>query len=321
MRTAIALLALACACAGTPAQAQKWPEKPVRMVLAYAAGGNSDIAARVIAPKLQEIFGQPFLVENKPGAGGMIAGELVAKSAPDGYTLFFTANAPILFSPMVFARTPYLWHRDFIAVGTVSFTPLVLVVNPSVPARTVAELVALAKAQPGKMTAASSGVASGNHLLSELLQMASGASWATVHYKGNAPSLNDLLGGQVQLAFDQVSTSSPHVRAGRLRALAVATAARVSMLPEIPTFAEVGYDGIEGETFTGMFAPAGTPRDIVMRLNAALAKIVQDKAVIEKFAALGAEARAMTPEEFTDYLRKEDARWTPVIKRANIRAE
>jgi tripartite-type tricarboxylate transporter receptor subunit TctC len=321
MRIAIALFTLALALAGAPAHAQKWPEKPVRMVLAYPAGGNSDVAARVIAPKLQEIFGQPFLVENKPGAGGMIAGELVAKSAPDGYTLFFTANAPILFSPMVFGRSPYLWHRDFVAVGSVSFTPLVLVVNPSLPANTVAELVALAKAQPGRLTMASSGVASGNHLLSELLQMASGANWATVQYKGGAPLLNDLLGGQVQFAFDQVSTSLPHVRSGRLRALAVATAKRVPLMPEVPTFAEAGYADIEGETFTGLFAPAGTPREIVMRLSGALAKILRDKVVIERFAGLGADARASTPEEFTEYLRKEDAKWTPVIKRANIRAE
>jgi tripartite-type tricarboxylate transporter receptor subunit TctC len=321
MRIIIALFALALAYDGAPAHAQRWPEKPVRMVLAYPAGGNSDVATRVIAPKLQEILGQPFLVENKPGAGGMIAGELVAKSAPDGYTLFVTANAPILFSPMVFGRSPYLWHRDFVAVGSVSFTPLVLVVSPSLPVRTVAELVALAKAQPGRLTMASSGVASGNHLLSELLQMASGASWLTVQYKGGAPLMNDLLGGQVQFAFDQASTSLPHVRSGRLRALAVATAKRVPSMPEVPTFAESGYADIEGETFTGIFAPAGTPREIVMRLSAALAKILQDKIVIERFAAIGADARASTPEEFTEYLRKEDAKWTPVIKRANIRAE
>jgi len=321
MRIAIGLYALALALAGAPAYAQKWPEKPVRMVLAYPAGGNSDVATRVIAPKLQEMLGQPFLVENKPGAGGMIAGEFVAKSAPDGYTLFVTANAPILFSPMVFGRSPYLWHRDFVAVGSVSFTPLVLVVNPSLPVKTVAELVALAKAQPGGLTIASSGVASGNHLLSELLQMASGASWVTVQYKGGAPLMNDLLGGQVQFAFDQVSTSLPQVKSGRLRALAVATAKRVPMMPEVPTFAEAGYPEIEGETFTGIFAPAGTPREIVMRLSVALAKILQDKVVIERFAAIGADARATTPEEFTEYLRNEDAKWTPVIKRANIRAE
>jgi tripartite-type tricarboxylate transporter receptor subunit TctC len=168
---------------------------------------------------------------------------------------------------------------------------------------------------------ASAGVASGNHLLSELLQMASGTSWVTVQYKGGAPLMNDLLGGQVQFAFDQVSTSLPQVRSGRLRALAVATAKRVTMMPEVPTFAEAGYEEIVGETFTGIFAPAGTSREIVMRLSAALAKILQDQSVIERFAAIGAEARASTPEEFTEYLRKEDAKWTPVIRRANIRAE
>jgi tripartite-type tricarboxylate transporter receptor subunit TctC len=322
MHAVLALLSLAFSLTlVAPAYAQKWPEKPVRLVLAYPAGGNSDVAARIIAPRLQEIFGQTFVVENKPGAGGMIAGELVAKSAPDGYTIFFTANAPILFSPMVFGRSPYLWHRDFVAIGPVSYTPLTLVVHPSVPANTTAELVALAKAKPGQMMMSCSGVASTNHLLSEMLQSSSGASWTTVQYKGNAPAMTDLLGGQVQFAFDQVSVALPYVRSGKLRALAVATAQRVPTMPEVPTFAELGIDGMEGETFTALFAPTGTPRDIVKRLSDALAKILQDKVVIEKFAALGAYARFSNPEEFTEYLRKEDAKWTPLIKRANIRAE
>jgi tripartite-type tricarboxylate transporter receptor subunit TctC len=305
----------------TFAHAQKWPEKPVRMILAYPAGGNSDVAARILAPRLQEIFGQAFLVENKPGAGGMIAGELVAKAPADGHTLFFTANAPILFSPMVYGRTPYIWHRDFVAVAPVSYTPLALVTHPSVQAKTVAELIGLAKARPNQLMMACSGVASTNHLLSELLQMASGASWETIQYKGNAPASTDLLGGQVQFAFEQVSVSLPHVRSGKLRALAVATAKRVRTMPDVPTFAEAGYEGIEGETFTALFAPAGTSREVVMRLSTAITTVLQDKVVIEKFAALGAEARSSTPEEFTEYLRREDAKWTPVIKRANIRAE
>ena len=287
MRAVLVLLSLAFSLTLTPAYAQKWPEKPVRLVLAYPAGGNSDVAARIIAPRLQEIFGQIFVVENKPGAGGMIAGELVAKSAPDGYTIFFTANAPILFSPMVFGRSPYLWHRDFVAIGPVSYTPLTLVVHPSVPANTTAELVALAKAKPGQMMMSCSGVASTNHLLSEMLQSSSGASWTTVQYKGNAPAMTDLLGGQVQFAFDQVSVALPYVRSGKLRALAVATAQRVPTMPEVPTFAELGIDGMEGETFTALFAPTGTPRDIVKRLSDALAKILQDKVVIEKFAEIG----------------------------------
>jgi tripartite-type tricarboxylate transporter receptor subunit TctC len=168
---------------------------------------------------------------------------------------------------------------------------------------------------------ASTGVASNNHLLSELLQKSSGARWTTVQYKGNAPASTDLLGGHVQFAFDQVSVSLPHLRQGRLRALAVATAKRVASLPEVPTLAEAGYPGMEAETFTALLAPAGTPREIVMRLSAALTKILQDKAVIEKFAALGAEVRTGTPEEFTEYLRAEDAKWSAVIRDANIRAE
>ena len=321
-RLALALAPLLLACVATGfAHAQPWPSKPVRMVLAYPAGGNSDSAARIVAPRLQELLGQPFLVENKPGAGGMIAGELVAKAPPDGYTLFCTANAPLLFSPQVFGRAPYLWHRDFIAIGSFSYTPVMLVVHPSLPAKTVAELIDLAKARPGQLTMASSGVASSNHLLSELLQKSSGARWTTVQYKGNAPAATDLLGGHIQFAFDQVSVSLPHVRQGRLRALAVATAKRVASLPEVPTLAEAGYPGMEAETFTALLAPAGTPREIVMRLSVALTKILQEKAIIEKFAALGADVRTGTPEEFTDYLRAEDAKWSAVIRDANIRVE
>ena len=313
--TAFALLAPLCA------SAQKWPDKPVHLVVPYPPGGNVDVAARIVAPGLQEALGQVFLVENKAGAGGMIAGEYVAKSDPDGYTLFFTANGPLLFSPIIFGRAAYQWDKDFLPISSVSFTPLVLQVHPAVPAKTLGELIALAKKDPGKLLMASPGAGTTNHLVSELLQSSSGASWTTVHYKGNSPATTDLLGGQVQFNFDQVSVSLPYIKQGKVRALAITTAKRFPSLPDIPTFAEAGAKGMEAATFTGVVAPKGTPKDIVTRVSAALAKVLQDKAVIAKFAAIGAEARATTPEEFAAYLKAESDKWVPVIKRANINAK
>jgi len=316
-RVLFALLGLALA---WPAQAQKWPDKPVKLVVPYPPGGNVDTAARIVAPGLQEAFGQPFIVENKAGAGGMIAGESVARSAPDGYTFFFGANGPILYSPIIFGRSPYSWDKDFTPVSPVSFTPLVLQVHPSVPAKTLAELIDMAKKQPGKLLMASPGAGTTNHLLSEMLQSRSGATWTTAHYKGNAPATTDLLGGQVQFNFDQVSVSLPYIRQGRVRALAVSSPRRVQALPDVPTFDESGYKGLEAETFTGVLAPTGTPKDIVSLLNAALGRVLREKTVIEKFDALGAEARGSTPEAFGAYLKKEYDTWAPIIRKGNIKA-
>jgi tripartite-type tricarboxylate transporter receptor subunit TctC len=303
------------------AHAQKWPERPVKIVVPYPPGGNVDIAARAIAPGLQEAFGQPFIVENKPGAGGMIAGEYVAKSPPDGYTLFMAANGPLLYSPLIFGRTPYQWEKDFVPISSVSFTPLVLQVNPKVPVKTMDELLALAKKEPGKLTMASPGAGTSNHLLSELIQSTTGARWTTAHYKGNAPATTDLLGGQVDFNFDQVSVALPFIKQGKVRALAVSSERRVPSLPDVPTFAEAGLKGVEATTFTGLLAPAGTPKEIISRMSAAVSGILKDKQVIQKFEVIGAEARGSTPEEFYRHLKKEDATWTPVIKRSNIKAE
>ena len=321
MRFASAFAAALALALATPVAAQKWPDKPVKLVVPYPPGGNVDTAARIVAPGLQDAFGQPFVVENKAGAGGMIAGESVARSAPDGYTFFFGANGPILYSPIIFGRTPYQWDKDFVPVGSVSFTALVLQVHPAVPAKTLAEFIELAKKQPGKLLMASPGAGTTNHLLSEMLQARSGASWTTVHYKGNAPATTDLLGGQVQFNFDQVSVSLPYIKQGRVRALAVSSPKRVASLPEVPTFDEAGFRGLEAETFTGILAPAGTPGEIVAQVNAALAKVLRDPAVRAKFEALGAEARAMTPEAFGVYLKKEYDTWVPVIRRSNINAK
>jgi tripartite-type tricarboxylate transporter receptor subunit TctC len=321
VRCLAALAAAAALVAATSAIAQpRWPEKPVRFVVPYPPGGNVDTAARIVTPGLAEALGQPFVVENRAGAGGMIGGEAAAKSAADGTTFFFTANGPLLFSPLIFKRTPYLWDRDFTPVGSVSFTSLVLQVHPSVPARTLAELLELARKTPDKLTMASPGAGTTNHLVSELLQATTGARWITVHYKGNAPATTDTLSGQVQFNFDQVSVALPFIRQGKVRALAITTERRSPALPDVPTFAEAGLQNMEAATFTGIMAPTGTPREIVTRLNAAMERVLKDKATIDKFDALGAEARAMSPEAFGAYLRREYDKWAPVIRAAKIDA-
>jgi tripartite-type tricarboxylate transporter receptor subunit TctC len=314
-----ACMALA-ACVALPALAQKWPEKPVRLVVPYPPGGNVDTAARIVSPGLQELLGQPVVVENRAGAGGLIAGEFVAKSPPDGYTLFFTANSPLLHAPIIFRRPAYHWEKDFVAVSSVSFTPIVLQVHPSVPAKNLKELLDLAKSQPGKLTMATPSAGTTNHLLSELMQSTTGVSWTTVHYKGNAPATTAMLAGEIQLNFDQVSVSLPHIKSGRVRALAVTTDKRVASLPDVPTFAEAGLANMEAATFTAVVAPAGTPKEVVSRLHAALAKVLSDKVVIDKFEGIGAEARATAPEALTAYFRNEYNKWTPVIQKADIKA-
>jgi len=305
-----------------PAASQStWPDKPVRFVLPYPPGGNVDGAARLVSEQLQAVFKQPFLVENKPGAGGMIAGEFVAKAQPDGYTFFMGANGPILFSPTIFKRSAYDWKKDFVPISSVSFTPLVLQVHPSTPYKTIAELIAQGKKDGSSLTMASPGAGTTNHLVSEYLQRATGARWNTVHYKGNAPATTDLLGGHVQFNFDQISVAQPFIQQGRTRALAVTSLKRLPLLPDVPTMQESGLKDFGAETFTGILAPRGTSQEIVVRLSGALQKILADKAVQEKFQALGSEARGSSSEQFIQFLTQEENRWIPIIKEANINAQ
>ncbi|HSV46946.1 MAG TPA: tripartite tricarboxylate transporter substrate binding protein [Ramlibacter sp.] len=312
---------LLCAALAAPAMAQSWPAKPVKLVVPYPPGGNVDSAARVVAAELQKQWGQPVLVENKAGAGGMIAAEFVAKSEPDGHTLFVAANGPLLFSPTIYGRPVYHWKKDFVPVSTLTFTPLVLQVHPSVPAKTAGELVALAKARPGALNMASPGAGTTNHLLGEMFQRVTGARWTTVQYKGNAPATNDLVGGQVQFNFDQVSVAQPFIKDGRTRALGVAADKRVPWLPEVPTLREQGIKGVEGQTFTGVLAPAATPLRVTALVSAGLRKVLEDPAVVARLHGGGSQAQWMTPQDFTAYLQREESTWLPIIKAANIRMD
>ena len=302
------------------AHAQSWPTTTVKIVVPYPPGGNVDNAARLIAPGLQAALGKPVIVENRAGAGGMIAGQFVAKSEADGHTLFMAANGPLLYSPLIFKRDAYHWEKDFAPISTVSLTPVVLQVHNSVQAKTLQELIDFAKQNPNKLMMASPGAGTTNHLVSELLQEKTGAKWTTVHYKGNAPATFDLVGGQVQFNFDQVSVALPYVKEGKTRALAVSTSKRVAALPDVPTFAEAGVP-VEAATFTGLLAPTGTPKAVIDRLSAEVQKILKDKEIMKKFDVMGAEARGSSPEEFAAYLKKEDATWVPLIKRINIDAQ
>lgn len=302
-------------------QAQDWPTQPVRIVVPYPPGGNVDVAARIIAPGLEKAFGEPFVVENRPGAGGLIAGEAVARSKPDGNTLFMAANGPLLFSPIIFNRPAYQWDKDFDPISSVSMTPMVLQVKPALPVNSFEELVEYAKKHPGELNMASPGAGTSNHLVSERLQELTGAEWMVIHYKGNAPANTDLLGGQVDFSFDQVSVALPFIQQGKLRALAVTSETRIPSLPDVPTLEEAGLKGMTAYTFTGLLAPKGTPQDILNRLSTELQKILAQPDVIEKFETLGAEARSMTPTAFTEYIKEEDQRWIPIIKKAGITAQ
>ncbi len=319
----VALLLAFCALA-LPASAQTaapaWPAKPIRIIAPFAPGGGVDIAARIVGEKLQAILGQPVLVENKPGAGAMIGAEIVAKAAPDGYTLLLTSNS-LVNSPLLFGKAPFDWRKDFTFITTVLEQPMVLEVNPNVPAKTVAEFVALAKSDPAKVSMGTSGPGSINHLAGEWLMQLTGAKWEMVHYKGAAPANADLLSGTIQGQFDQLGPALPVLRAGKLRALAVTSLQRSPSLPDVPTFVEVGFPGFEAITLFGLIAPARTPPEVIAILSAALEKILKDPSVVERFAGMGGEAKFSTPEGLRQALTKQAETWTPVIQKANIKLE
>jgi len=313
--------AVYCAAAASIAAAQGFPAKPIRMVVPFAPGGNVDINARAIAPALGQVLGQQVIVENRAGAGGIIGTDAVAKSSPDGYTLLMASSSIMTNGPALYPKLPYDIVRDLAPVGRVAVVPLVIIVHPSLPARNTRELIAIAKAQDGKLVFANAGVGTTNHLIAELLMIRTGVRMSLIPYKGSAPALIDLVAGHVYGHVDQISSALPYIKAGRIRAIAVTTAKRAVALPEVPTLAESGVPGFDASTVTGVLAPAKTPREIVQRLNAALVQVLAQAAVKERFAIVGAEVQPSTSDELAAWIRDDFAIWVKVVKQAGIKVE
>jgi tripartite-type tricarboxylate transporter receptor subunit TctC len=303
------------------AAAQSYPSKPIRLIVPFAAGGGNDNVARLVGKRLADGLGQPVLVDNRPGAGGVVGAELAAKSAPDGYTLFLGGVGSHAINPNLHEKLPYDPIKDFAPVALLAQAPLVLVVHPSVPAKSVAELTAYARAHPGKLNFASNGNGSSSQLAAVMFDSMAGVEMVHVPYKGLSPALADLLSGQVQLMFSSVVAILPHIKAGKLRGLAVTGAKRLASLPELPTIAESGLPGYEASSWYGILAPAGTPRDIVMKLNAGLAKALEQPEVRNSLLAEGAEPVGGSPEAFAAHIRAEKERLGKLIRDAKIRLE
>ena len=317
-RILIALAALAAGFA-LPLYAQTFPTKPIRMLVAYAPGGGTDILARTVAQAMSEDLGQPVIVENKPGAGSQLATDLVAKAPPDGYTIIMATIAHSI-NPALYKSLPYDSLNDFAPVSLVASVPLIILVSPTVPVTNVKELIALAKAQPGKLNNA---MATGSmpHLAGEMFKKMAGVEIVPVPFKGNSPAYPDLIAGRVQIMFDALSSGLPQVRSGALKGIAVTSAQRSQAAPDIPTVAESGLPGFEADAWYGILAPAKTPPAVVDRLNAAIRKAVAMPAVQEKLKAQGYTILVDSPAEFTAYVKSETAKWGKVVKESGATAE
>ncbi len=318
-RTGIAIVLTAILATG--AHAQNYPARPVRIIVPLAPGGNVDIVARALAQQLTDSMGQQVIVENRPGASSLVGTQLVAKAAPDGYTLLAIANT-FATVPAIVTNPGYDPLKDFAAITLTCLVPQVLVVNPALPVKSVKELIALAKARPGQLTYATSGPGGTGHMATELFSRQVGVKMLHVPYKGNAQALIDVIGGQVMLMFDQVSTSDPYIKAGKLRPLAVSSLTRSPLFPDLPTLDEAGVPGFEDITFNGLVAPAGTPREILVRINEEVAKIVRMPALHNRFIERGVELKASaSPEAFTAYIKAEVDKKSKLARDAGIKLE
>lgn len=312
------LYALLAASTGGGAYAQAYPTKPVRIVVGFAPGGGTDLVARIIGAKLTELHGQGFIVENRAGATGTIGADITAKSPPDGYTLMMGHVNSHGIAPNLFKKLPYDAQRDFAMVAYVGYVPNVLVVHPSIPAKTVAELVAIAKAQPGSLNYASSGVGSTQHLAGELFQLTTGAKLTHVPYKGSGPAVVDLIAGHVVMNFDTMPPVLPHIRSGKMKALALTTPQRSSQLPQVPTMIEAGLKGFEMTNWYGVMAPAKTPRDVVSRLNAEINRIMAMPDAKAKLEEAGTQLNPMSTEQFAKFLGSEIIKYAKLIKASGV---
>jgi tripartite-type tricarboxylate transporter receptor subunit TctC len=317
-RTLAVMAALALA---GPAPAQvDYPNRPVRVLVGQPPGGPTDIVARLVAQKLQEKWGQPVVVENRPGAGSNIVTDLVVKAPKDGYTLMVATTQPIV-NPYLYANVGWDPQRDLAPVSLISKAYIVLVVHPDTPAKDLKELIALARAKPGSLSWASAGNGGTGHLALELFKTSAGVEVVHVPYKGTQPALTDLLGGRVPVMFDGVITSLPHIKAGKLRPIAVASLTRSPLLPDVPTMSEAGLPGFEAVGLADVFAPAGTPPEIVGKIAADIAAVTQDPEVRDKLVGMGLEVVGSSPSDFAAYVRSESAKWGKVIRDAGVKAE
>ncbi|MEP7063866.1 MAG: tripartite tricarboxylate transporter substrate binding protein [Betaproteobacteria bacterium] len=320
-RSALLAFAVLAATYGMPqAQADYWPTKPIKLVVPFAPGGATDIIGRLVAQKLGERLGQAIVIENKPGAGTTIGNAFVAKATPDGYTLLF-APTPFVITQALYPSLPYDAAKEFAPVSLLAVSPFILVVNDAVPARNLAELVALAKSKPGALTFCSAGSGSVPHMAGELFKLNAGVDLVHVPYKGGGPAMADLIGGQVNMMFATPIEVMQHVQSGKLRVLATTASQRLPSLPDVPTIRESGVPQFEVYAFFGVLAPAGTPRDIVDRVAAALAQVMKDPEVLQRFAEQSAEPRVLGPAAFSAFLQSERVKWADVVKRSGAKLD
>jgi len=320
VRSTLALLGLAAVMAQAPASAQAYPNRPVKIVVPFATGGPADVYARFIALRLGEALGQSFVVDNKPGGGSVIGTDLAAKAPADGYTLLMMSNTHTVNETLI-PNKPFQLMRDFVGVAPINYSDLVLVAHPSVPANNLRELLAQAKANPGKMNYASSGPGTPYHMAGELLKSMASIDVVHVPYKGSSGARTDILAGQVQIMFDAITTMTEQVKAGKVKALATSGRTRSDVLPDVPTLSEAGVPGYEATIWLGLMAPRGTPQEVVNRLNEAVGKIVGAPEQKQQWSKQGAVPMVMNPTAFTRYLNEDIAKWSTVIKTANIKLD
>ena len=320
----VALLGAQTFCAAqaqTAAADSNFPSQSIKILVGFAPGGSSDTVARIMVPKLTELFKQNVVIDNKPGAGGNIGGAETARSAPDGYTIFMTTSGISAINPFLYAKMPYDPMKDLMPVSALVSLNNVLVVHPSVKANSVQELISLAKAQPGAVTYASSGSGTSIHMSAEMLKHLAGINMTHIPYKGSAPALTDLMGGQVMIMLDNIPSALPHIKSGKLRALATTGAKRDPLLPDLPTIAEAGVAGYESGVWFGLAVPAGTPREIIAKLNAEAVKGTKSPDFVKRMTELGYNIIGSSPEQMGDMLRTEVNRWGPIVKASGAKAD
>jgi tripartite-type tricarboxylate transporter receptor subunit TctC len=320
MVIATALAVLWCG-SGLAQGAAGFPSKPIRIVVPFASGGTSDVLARAIAQKLSETWKQPVVVENKPGAGGNIGAEMVAKAEPDGHTLLLLDVGTLTISPSIYARLGYDPIKDLAPVTMVAVSPHALVIHPSIPANSVKELIAWAKANPGKLNFASAGNGTAVHLAGEQFKMATGIEMVHVPYKGGAQALTGMVGGEVNMTLNGLLATLPHIKSGKLKALAIAGKTRSPVLPDLPTVEEAGVPGFQSGSWQGLLATGGTPKDVVAKINGAVVQVLQSAEIKERMAAQGADVVGDSPGQFGTFLRTESVRWAKIVKDAHIKVE